>query len=236
MCTVIISVPADDTQPVRLLAVRDEDPGRPWDRLGPWWPETYPGVVGIRDARAGGAWLAAAPEERRLAVLLNRHDLSDRGDDEVTTRGWVALESVSGRPPAERPQTRGFNLVEVTEHTARVVSWNGLESRTVDLEPGTHMIAHDDVDDPATARISRWLPEFRGAASRSFDDEAWWRPWLDIVERSADLAGDDPAAIIRRQSFEGIPSYSLLVCVATVGVNALEVRDAPLTTPGDCVG
>jgi hypothetical protein len=234
MCTVIITVPADDTQPVRMLAVRDEDPGRPWDRLGPWWPEAYPGVVGIRDARAGGAWLAAASDERRLAVLLNRHDLSDRGDDEVATRGWVALESVSGRSPAASPQTRGFNLVEVTAHTARVVSWNGLESRTVDLEPGTHMIAHDDVDDPETARITRWLPEFRGAGTGPpTDQEAWWRPWLDIVERSADLPGDDPAAIIRRQSFEGVPSYSLLVCVATVGQNALDVRDAPLTTPGE---
>lgn len=233
MCTVIITVPADDTQPVRLLAVRDEDPGRPWDRLGAWWPETYPAVVGIRDARAGGAWLAAAAVQRRLAVLLNRHDLSERGDDEVTTRGWLALESASGRAPGRKPPTRGFNLVEITAHTARVVSWNGLESRTVELEPGTHMIAHDDVDDPETARITRWLPEFRGAASaQPGDEDAWWRPWLQIVERSADLAGDDPAAIIRRQSFEGVPSYSLLVCVATVGEEVLDVRDAPLTTPG----
>ena len=81
MCTVIITVPDDAAQPVRLLAVRDEDPGRPWDRLGAWWPDRYPGVVGIRDVRAGGAWLAANTDERRLAVLLNRHDLSDRRDD-----------------------------------------------------------------------------------------------------------------------------------------------------------
>ena len=50
--------------------------------------------------------------------------------------------------------------------------------------------------------------------------------------RSAELAGDDDAAIIRRQSFEGIPSYSLVICVATVGEGALDVRDTPLTTPG----
>ena len=54
MCTVIITVPDDDTQPVRLLAVRDEDPGRPWDRLGAWWPDLYPGVVGIRHRLATG--------------------------------------------------------------------------------------------------------------------------------------------------------------------------------------
>lgn len=234
MCTVIITVPGDHTRPVRLLAVRDEDPAREWNRLGAWWPDDHPGVVGIRDVRAGGAWLAADPAARRLAVLLNRHDLSGRADSEVHTRGTVALESVTGRPPGERPPTRGFNLVEVTAHTARVVSWNGLESRTVELTPGTHMIAHDDVDDPATTRIARWLPEFRAAASAPpAGDRAWWRGWLEIVERSADLPGDDDAAIIRRQSFEGIPSYSLLMCVATVGDDGLDVRDAPLTTPGE---
>jgi hypothetical protein len=235
MCTVIITVPEDDSRPVRLLAVRDEDPAREWNRLGAWWPEDYPGVVGIRDVRAGGAWLAAAPATRRLAVLLNRHDLSDRPDEEVHTRGTVALESVIGRSPGQQPPTRGFNLVEVTAHTARVVSWNGLESRTVELAPGTHMVAHDDVDDPATARISRWLPEFRAAVSTQppTGGPAWWRAWLEIVERSADLPGDDDAAIIRRQTFEGIPSYSLLMCVATVGGDGLDVRDAPLTTPGE---
>jgi hypothetical protein len=232
VCTVIITVPADDAQPVRLLAVRDEDPARPWNRLGRWWPDRYPDVIGIRDERAGGAWLAADPSARRLAVLLNRHDLSDRPDDEVSTRGAVALESAAGRSPGERPPTRGFNLVEVTAHTARVISWNGLESRTVELGPGTHMVAHDDVDDPETARISRWLGEFR-AAAEDLPEGDWWRPWLEILDRSAELAGDHDAAIIRRQTYEGIPSYSLLVCVGTVGESGVDVRDAPLTTPGE---
>jgi hypothetical protein len=114
-----------------------------------------------------------------------------------------------------------------------VVSWDGLALRTVELTPGTHMVAHDDVDDPATARITRWLPEFRTAAAHPGDQPAWWQAWMPIIERSADLPGDDPAAIIRRQRFEGIPSYSLLMCVATVGEAGLEVLDAPFTTPGE---
>ena len=232
MCTVIITVPVDATTPVRLLAVRDEDPARPWDRLGAWWPDEYPGVVGIRDARAGGAWLAANPADRRLSVLLNRHDLSDRSDAEVHTRGTVALESVAGRSPDELPRTRGFNLVEVTAHTARVISWDGRERRTVELAPGTHMVAHDDVDDPETARISTWLPVVRDAADGAGPDE-WWQRWLAIMDRSAALPGDDDAAIIRRQSYDGIPSYSLLVCVASVAEGGVDVRDAPLTTPGE---
>jgi uncharacterized protein with NRDE domain len=235
MCTVIITVPAGAEEPVRLLAVRDEDPGRHWDRLGPWWPDAYPGVVGIRDARAGGAWLAADAEHRRLAVLLNRADLSDRPEDMVQTRGSVALESVAGRSPAQHPPMRGFNLVEVTSHTARVISWNGIGVTTTELPPGTHMVAHDEVDDAATARIAQWLPEFQGAVPHDSEpgDVAWWAPWLEIVERSAELPGTAETAIIRRQSFEGIPSYSLLIALATVGEHGLEVQDAPLATPGE---
>ena len=54
MCTVIVHVPEDSTAAIRVLAVRDEDPARAWDPLGAWWPE-LPGVVGVRDTRAGGA-------------------------------------------------------------------------------------------------------------------------------------------------------------------------------------
>ncbi|WP_370429006.1 NRDE family protein, partial [Microbacterium sp. NRRL B-14842] len=59
MCTVVIDVEVAGS--ARLLAVRDEDPAREWDALGEWWPEEYPGVIGIRDRRAGGAWLAVNP-------------------------------------------------------------------------------------------------------------------------------------------------------------------------------
>ena len=67
----MVGIEGEDAASVRLLAVRDEDPQREWDALGPWWPEQYPGVIGIRDRRAGGAWLAVDPQRRRLAVLLN---------------------------------------------------------------------------------------------------------------------------------------------------------------------
>jgi uncharacterized protein with NRDE domain len=59
-----------------VLAIRDEDPDRPWSPLGRWWPESHGGVIGVRDVRAGGAWLAADPGAGRLAVLLNRADVS----------------------------------------------------------------------------------------------------------------------------------------------------------------
>ncbi|WJL94651.1 NRDE family protein [Microbacterium sp. ET2] len=224
MCTVIISVPeTSGGGAVRLLAVRDEDPDRPWNRLGPWWDDAYEGVVGIRDVRAGGAWMAADPVARRVAVLLNRHDLSDRPDSAVHTRGSVALESVAGRSPAGAPMTRGFNLVEVTGRRARVVSWDGLILSATELATGVHMVAHDDVDDQRSPRIARWLADFRAASP----DE-----WMTVLDRSAELDPADPAAIIRRDSYEGIRSYSLVVVSAVVDDDGVDVHDAPLADPG----
>ena len=96
-------------------------------RWGRWWPDAYPGVVGVRDVRAGGAWLAADPTTRRLAVLLNREDLADLPEDEVVSRGGVVLESVAGRSPGDAPPTHGFNLVEVDGPRVAVTTWNGVQ-------------------------------------------------------------------------------------------------------------
>src|SRR5690349_7574235 len=122
VCTVVIDVAGPAA--ARLLAVRDEDPLREWDALGEWWPEQYPGVTGIRDRRAGGAWLAVNVAERRLAVLLNRADVVDLAPEVALSRGSLALESVTGRSPAvplSMPlPMHGFNLLEVRPEGARV--------------------------------------------------------------------------------------------------------------------
>ncbi|MCR2784843.1 MULTISPECIES: NRDE family protein [unclassified Microbacterium] len=231
MCTVIVSVPAVADGPVRLIAVRDEDPARPWDALGPWWPEEYPGAVGVRDNRAGGAWLAADLPARRLAVVLNREDLSDRGDDEVTTRGRIALESAAGRSPDAAPTTRGFNVVQASPGAVRVVSWDGRARREQELTPGIHMIAHDDVDDRATARIATWLDRFR-AAEDAPDDADWFAPWLDVLDASAALPPQDDRAIFRDNRPFGYPTQSLLLCVATIGDDGVDVRYGAFDRPG----
>ncbi|GAA5145971.1 hypothetical protein GCM10025768_03910 [Microbacterium pseudoresistens] len=227
MCTVVIDVAEPGGS--RLLAVRDEDPQRAWDALGAWWPEEYPGVVGIRDRRAGGAWLAADPSRHRLAVLLNRADELDLPEDQVQSRGSLALESVVGRSPVAPLRMHGFNLLEVGPDAARVLSWNGTVLRETPVTPGVHMIAHDDLDDPATARIARWLPEFRAAPARN---EEWARAWVDLLAATAALDPEDDAAIIRDNRPHGYPTQSLLFCVAAVGHDGVTVRDHTLAAPG----
>ncbi|WZH35688.1 MAG: NRDE family protein [Microbacterium enclense] len=225
MCTVVIDVPAEPGDPVRLLAVRDEDRERPWRGLGPWWPDR-PDVLGVRDDRAGGAWLAIDPVRSRLAVLLNREDLSTRGDDEVVSRGAIALDALGDGIP-DMPPTRGFNLVEVDATGAHLVEWDGLRSRRTRLGPGTHMIAHHAVDDPSTPRIARWLEEFRRAGIQT--GAAWWEPWMRVVQEST---SDPGSSVLRRDAHDDLVLESLLVCAASIGADGVEVREAALAEPG----
>lgn len=228
MCTVVIDV--EDFSSARLLAVRDEDPQREWDGLGPWWPEQYPGVIGIRDRRAGGAWLAVNPAERRLAVLLNRNDVKEFADGQALSRGSLALESVSGRSPLAPPLMHGFNLLEVGPDGARVISWDGESLRETPVAAGTHMIAHDDLDDPATPRISTWLPRFRalGPAAERAD---WASDWIALLAASTELAPEDDRAIIRDNRPHGYPTQSLLYATASVTPTGVDVHDHALPSP-----
>lgn len=225
MCTVIVHVPEDAAAAIRVLAVRDEDPARAWDPLGPWWPE-LPGVIGVRDTRAGGAWLAADPSGSRLAVVLNRADLI--ADSLATgSRGHIVLDAAAGRGLPEVPPTHGFNLLTVTPGRARVSMWDGESVRAVDLAPGVHMIAHDDVDDPKTARIVAWHDAF---TAPSGDD--WIAEWLGALERTTALEPTDDRAIIRDNRPHGYPTLSLLVCAGSVSASGAEVVYGEFDEPG----
>ncbi|MFK3677643.1 NRDE family protein [Microbacterium sp. NPDC090218] len=228
MCTVVIDVA--DAGTARLLAVRDEDPQREWDALGEWWPQTHPGVIGVRDRRAGGAWLAVNPSARRLAVLLNRADVLDLPTEQAISRGSLALESVRGRSPVGTPSMHGFNLVEVGPEGARVLSWDGARLVETPIDAGTHMIAHDDLDDEDTPRIATWLPEFRalGPTSDSLD---WTGEWIALLAETAHLSPEDDRAIIRDNRPHGFPTQSLLYCTASVTPAEVLVDYRALPTP-----
>lgn len=231
MCTVIVEVPGAAGGPVRMLAVRDEDPRRAWQPLGEWWPDR-PGVIGVRDVRAGGAWLAASEPAGRLAVLLNRHSPALPADVAPVSRGSVALDALAGRalePPAAMP---GFNLVTVDGHEVRVTTWHGGTLRAQRVPPGVHMIAHHDLDDVRSARITAWHDAFARAAAEASDAAAWPAAWLDVLARSARLDPTDEQAIIRDNTPLGYPTQSLLLCTAEIEPGAALVRYGELAHPG----
>ena len=236
MCTVVVRVPSAENEPVTFLAVRDEDPGRAWDPLGAWWPER-PGVVGVRDRRAGGAWLAADPDAGRLAVVLNREGSPDLPEHEILSRGRLPLDALApdqsagehrevgtrATPIEGAQRMRGFNLVTIAAGAATVTSWDGSGLRTETLPPGTHMVAHDDVDDPQTPRIAAWREAF---ADASFEQ------WPDVLARTAEVDPGDDRAIVRDNRPHGYPTLSTIACTAQVWPDRAEVRYAELDRPG----
>jgi hypothetical protein len=230
MCTVVVRVPEpSSSDPVRLLAVRDEDPQRPWNPLGEWWPDR-PGLTGVQDRLAGGAWLAT--QGSRLAVLLNRAGHPQGvGPEELESRGGIVLASVGGAPPTGTPPTLGFNLVEVDGTAVTVTTWDGTGLRRERLTPGTHMLAHDDVDDASTPRIAAWRAAFERATPGESDE--WWGPWLDVLAASATLDPSDDRAIIRDNHAHGYPTVSLLACVAEITADGADARYAQLDRPGE---
>lgn len=228
MCTVIVDVGVDHS--VRMLAVRDEDPRRAWDPLGLWWPDTYPGVVGVHDRRAGGAWMAINAAQGRVAVLLNRADTLDLAEAALQSRGSLALESVMGRSPSGALPMHGFNLLEFDRSRARVLSWNGVELTETPVTAGTHMIAHNDLDDPSTPRIARWLPSFRSRMLSSGD--SWREAWVSTLAETTQAGPFDDEAIIRDNTPHGYPTQSLLYALVEQTTSGVQASDHTLTRPG----
>jgi hypothetical protein len=136
---------------------------------------------------------------------------------------------VRGVSPTAPPQTHGFNLLEVTPDGARVISWDGGSLRETPVPSGTHMIAHDDLDDPGTARIAAWLPRFR---DEPVDAETWSRQWIDLLAASTSLSPEDDRAIIRDNRVHGYPTLSLLYTIASIGDAEARVDSHVLAHPG----
>lgn len=232
MCTVVIEVPQDRAGATRILAVRDEDLRRPWDPPGEWWPDELPGVIGVRDRLANGAWLAISAAHGKLAVILNRagsdtDPLTPQGTPgALLSRGSLVLDSVRGDSVSDEPGTAPFNFVEIDGPQSVVTSWDGTNVTRTQLEPGVHMVAHHGIDDFTTARIERWLPEFQTLEGLG---TSWRKEWNSLLERTAALHPDDDRAIIRDNHVHGYPTQSLIVVTAEVRADAVDLEHTILS-------
>ena len=232
MCTVIIRVPEEPREATRIIAVRDEDPARPWDELGQWWPDTDPGVLGVRDIRAGGAWLATQPAAGRLVVLLNVGPPTAPRPG-LTSRGQVVLDAASNRTPPTSRQTAPYALLVADGNNASLEISDGESVRHEGLPPGVHMLVNSPVvNDFSVARVERWLPRFRQEVPAP-DAENWFGPWLGIMQDSGELPATNDAAIIRDNTPHGIGTFSLLMVTATITRDHVEADYVEFDKPGD---
>jgi uncharacterized protein with NRDE domain len=189
MCTLILGVDLVEPGSVILAANRDEDPARPSE--GPGVLRAEPRVVGGRDARKGGTWLAI--RERRAAVaMLNRREDSGPGSPTRRSRGLLALEVAAagdGSPAAalecaqaalRESEFAPFSMLYASPLKCWLIAWDGASASVVaPIAPGWHAITHADLDDPAEPR-TRWIAGRLAGFAPANRDEAE-RRLLDLL-------------------------------------------------------
>lgn len=201
MCTLLIDYRPEARIPLLLVAVRDEFVDRDWAPPAAHWADR-PGLVGGRDLRAGGTWLAVDPSARRAGCVLNGR--GRMADPEVRrSRGDLPLRAAADEPEPVLAPYDPFHLVTVDAEGPRVtmLSWDGDAATRTEIGPGTHLVVNTGLD-PAEPRVARFGPRFAAAPRpdpRPGDTaEAAWKTWLSLIEGDG-LPPDDPAALIVRR-------------------------------------
>ena len=226
MCTAILSV--EPGAPVLLAGVRDELTDRPWQPPARHWPD-HPGLIGGRDLKAGGTWLAVAPATRRAACVLNgRGRMAPPASRR--SRGVLPLQAAEDGK-LERSGLADldpFHLLSAEPGAAVLWSWDGEHLTERELGPGLHMVVNSGLEpghDHEQARITHFLPRLRDAprpVPRPGDPVARaWGAWLPLLTGDGLAPGDPRALIVRRDLGDGriwgTTSISL-IALSTAGV------------------
>ena len=215
MCTLIVRT----GRPLTLMGVRDEYEDRPWEGPGEHWPE-YPGVIGGRDLKAGGTWLAVNPAARRAAALLNGHGREAAQATRIS-RGDLALRAAyTGELPAgDLSRYDPFHLVLAGLAGIRLLSWDGDRAAVSALPEGTSMVVNTGLD-PESERVVAYLPRFAGATA-----------WRELIK--AEPSSDRSALIIRHEAPDGRIFASLSVMEVTIAPDDVTYDFIDLTADRD---
>lgn len=227
MCTLVVDHSPDADPPVLIVAVRDEMLDRTWAPPARHWPD-HPDLIGGRDLRAGGTWLAVNLVTRRLGCVLNA-----RGEMAPPparhSRGELPLAAADGPLEGLEPARYDpFHLVFGDTTGLKLLSWDGRQLQERCLEPGVHVVVNtglsQTLEDPESRRAGRFAPLF-AAAPRPCPrpgepPERAWESWLRLVDGDG-LALDDPEAlIVRRRNEAGLygSTSTTLLAVSSHGV------------------
>ena len=217
MCTLVLLRQPAAAWPLLLGANRDELRGRPARAPARHWPDR-PHVRGGLDVLAGGSWLGLN-DDGVVAAVLNRYGTLGPQPGK-RSRGELVLEALDhaeARQAADALRAldpdawRPFNLIVADAQDAFWVRHAG--DGRIQVQPiaeGVHMIEAGELDDPASARITRFLPQFRFVPAPRPESEDWSTWEALLAERNARTGAPRDAMSIVTDGEYGTVSSTLV--------------------------
>lgn len=156
MCTLLLARDVVAPGTILIAANRDEDPRRASE--APQVLQDSPRIVGGRDGRAGGTWLAIrSGESPAVAALLNRR-ARDGQSAGLRTRGELPLRLLRAHGDAAARAEAGAIAAEhayapcTLLFASRAQCWllaipHEGAPRIVDIAPGWHALTHAEIND-----------------------------------------------------------------------------------------
>jgi uncharacterized protein with NRDE domain len=178
VCLLVLAWQAHPRYRLIVAANRDEYHERPAAALGKW-PQP-PGILGGRDLRAGGAWLAL-DAARRFGVVTNFRELQDLKPG-APSRGGLIPAYLAGAAGARQffrqleaaaGQYSGFNLL-LADHDSLCYGSNRAQPFARELPPGVYGLSNELLDTPwpkltrVKERFRQWLGQPQGTAAGLF--------------------------------------------------------------------
>jgi len=225
MCTLIVLYRPTHAWPVLIAANRDEMLDRPWLPPGRHWADR-PNVVAGLDELGGGSWFGLN-DDGVVAGIMNRMGTLGPAADK-RSRGELVLEALDHADAETAADAlshidpaayRAFNLV--IADSSRVYWLRHTEARepgrveVTALAPGVSMLTAFDVNDESSARIRRYLPQARAAASPDPERDDWsaWEQLLASRDADADAEREGAMNVVTEVGF-GTVSSALLALPA----------------------
>ncbi len=152
MCLLVVAWRSHPRYRLVVAGNRDEFHERPTAPLG-WWSDA-PDVLGGRDLRAGGTWLALA-RSGRFGLVTNFRD-ANGAPPEAPSRGQLVPDYLRGEPSAAgflaalQPGSRayaGFNLL-LGDARALHYGCNVGDEGPRELPPGIYGLSNHRLDEP----------------------------------------------------------------------------------------
>lgn len=151
MCLILIAYKTHPEYPLIIAANRDEFYQRPAQSAGYW--EDHPQILGGRDLKCGGTWLAV-DRRGRMAAVTNYREPSEQKQN-LRSRGFLVTDYLCGTDSARAylnslvqhvTEYDGFNIF--AGDISALYFYGSYLQQPLRMQPGLHGVSNGDLDYP----------------------------------------------------------------------------------------